>query len=298
MSPATSGPRRTTSLLTFEEVTRRHPDGHRELVVLQAATFKVDRGLCVGINGAPRSGKSTLLRLAAGIELPDNGVVRIDGRDTATMSNLQRERLLRHEVGLVSIDDWYPKRHESVLDYVAIALGSDGATLSQARQSAKRALAEVGLDRWAADAASRLSVGERMRAMLARALVRQPSLLLVDEPAVIPKLSDRDDLLKTLRAVTATRRTTLLMASEDMAPLRGTDFVISVADGEIIYTEPRLGTVVPFPGGRGPGHDGRPGRGDCDDRNDPHSSEGRDAREHLDAEHPEGKPSDNEARLP
>jgi putative ABC transport system ATP-binding protein len=234
--------------------------------VLQAASFTVERGLFAGVYGARRSGKSTLLRLAAGIELPDEGVVRIGGRDTAAMSNLQRERLLRHEVGLVCIDDWYPKRHESVLDYVAIALGGDGATLAQARQSAKRALAEVGLDRCAGDPASRLSVGERLRAILARALVRQPSLLLVDEPAVIPKLSDRDDLLKTLRAITAARRTTLLMASEDMAPLRGADFVISVGDGEINFTEPRLGTLVAFPGGRGPRSDDRQSRGELNDR--------------------------------
>lgn len=260
MSRATSGPGRTTSLLTFEEVTRRHPDGHRELVVLRAASFTLDRGLFAGVYGGRRSGKSTLLRLAAGIELPDEGVVSIDGSDTAAMSTLQRERLLRREVGLVCVDDWHPKRHESVLDYVAIALGSDGATLNQARQSARRALAEVGLDRCAGDLAVRLSVGERLRAMLARALVRDPRLLLVDEPAAIPKLSDRDELLSTLQAVIAARRTTLLMASEEMAPLRGADFVISLGAGELNFTAPRLGTVVQFPGGRGPGgHDGSPG---------------------------------------
>lgn len=259
MSPANSDPVCTTPLLTFEEVTRRHPDGHRQLVVLKAASFSVERGLFAGVYGARRSGKSTLLRLAAGIELPDEGVVKIDGRDTAAMSPGQRERLLRHEIALVCIDDWHPKPHESVLDYVALALGSDGATLRQARHSARKTLGCIGLERGADEPAARLSLGERLRAMLARALVREPRLLLVDEPAAIPRLSDREELMRVLRQLTAQSGATLVVASEEMAPLHGADLTISVGSGELNITVPRLGTVVPFPGGRNPGSNGSQG---------------------------------------
>ncbi|HEV7942808.1 MAG TPA: ATP-binding cassette domain-containing protein [Solirubrobacteraceae bacterium] len=259
MSPANSGPGHSAELLKFEEVTSRRPDGHRHLVVLKDASFSIEPGTFAGIYGARRSGKSTLLRLAAGIELPEGGLVRIDGRDTSSMSMLERERLLRDEVGIVSIDDWHPKPRESLLDYVALALGSEGATLRQARHGARRALQRIGLADSAGELAVNLSVGERLRAMLARALVREPRLLLVDEPAAIPRISDREDMVACLRRAAGEIGATLLVASEEMGPLHGADLVISVGGGEINITVPRRGTVVPFPSGRGPG--GKSGQG-------------------------------------
>lgn len=255
MSPANSC-RSRTPLLTFEEVTKRHPDGHRQLVVLQDASFAVEDGLFAGVYGARRSGKSTLLRLAAGIELPDSGAVRIGGQDTAKMSPIERERLLRRQVALVCPDDWHPKPREATVDYVALALGSEGVTLREARRSARRTLARIGLGECADELASKLSTGERLRAMLARALVREPRLLLVDEPAAIPKLSDRDDVLKRLRRASAELDFTLIVASEEMGPLHGADLMISVGAGEVNLTVPRQGTIVPFPGGRRPGGQG------------------------------------------
>jgi putative ABC transport system ATP-binding protein len=256
MSPANKGAGPTAELLGFEGVSCHRPDGHRQIVVLKDASFSIERGSFAGVYGARRSGKSTLLRLASGIELPDSGIVRIDGVDTASMSPLQRERLLRNEVGLVCIDDWHPKPRESVLDYVALALGSDGATLRQARCSARRALKAIGLGEGADYLAGNLSVGERLRAMLARAIVRQPRLLLVDEPAAIPRISERDDLLACLRSAAQEIGATLLVASEEMSPLRGADLVIAVG-GEVSVSEPRRGTVVPFPGARSAGGNGR-----------------------------------------
>lgn len=258
MSQANSGAEHKSELLRFEEVTSAHPDGHRRLVVLKDASFAIEAGMFAGVYGARRSGKSTLLRLAAGIDLPERGTVRIAGRDSATMSGLERERLLRNEIGLVCIDDWHPKPRESVLDYVALALGSEGATLRQARRSARRALQRIGLGESADELAMNLSLGERLRAMLARALVREPRLLLIDEPAAIPRISDREDLMVSLRRAASELGTTLVVASEEMGPLHGADVVISVGGGEINITVPRRGTVVPFPGGRGPG--GQSGR--------------------------------------
>ena len=62
--------------------------------------------MSVGIYGARRSGKSTLLRLAAGIALPDSGTIRFEGRDIATMSVSERGRLLRSEIAFMSSEDW------------------------------------------------------------------------------------------------------------------------------------------------------------------------------------------------
>jgi lipoprotein-releasing system ATP-binding protein len=234
-------------LLSFENVGKRYPDGSREIVVLDRACFEVDEGAFTGVWGARRAGKSTLLRLMAGVERPDTGRVRFEGRDMAGMSLLKRERLLREEIALMSMGDWHPIARETVVEHVALSLGSSMSSMSDARSRARRVLNRVGISSHADDLTGSLSLTERMRAILARALVREPRLLLVDEPASLPSLSERDALYGLLREITRASGMTLVIASEEMAPLHGAEVVMSIGDGELCSTDER-GTVVHFPG--------------------------------------------------
>lgn len=244
-----------TPLLSFEKVCRSHADGDHSQVVFDRVSFDLEAGMFSGVYGPRRSGKSTLLRLACGIELADKGSVRFAGRDVRRMSIVERERLLRADIGLVFADDWRPRPRETVVEYLAFALGSAGARPSEARRRARRVLARLEMTMSADDPASTLSLGERMRVMVGRAIVREPRLLLVDEPAAIPNLEERDELRFLLRAVAGELGATLVVASEEMAPLNGADFVMSIGGGELSTSvsarEP--GTVVQFPGGRGSG---------------------------------------------
>ena len=85
-------------LLSFECVSKSYPDGRRRIVVLEQASFAVHEGDFVGILGARRTGKSTLLRLAAGIESPDKGTIDFGGRDLARISALERGRVLTEQI--------------------------------------------------------------------------------------------------------------------------------------------------------------------------------------------------------
>lgn len=236
-----------TPLLSFENVSKRYQDGRREIVVLDNASFDVEEGVFIGVWGARRSGKSTLLRLMAGIEAPDGGRVCFDGRDMAEMPLARRERLLRAEVALMATGDWHPNARETVVDHVALALGSSTSSVSDARRRARLALDRAGMGAHADDLSGLLSFAERMRVMLARALVREPRLLLVDEPALVPSLMERDALYVLLRALAVELGVTLVIASEEMAPLHGAEVVMSVGDGELCSTDER-GKVVRLPG--------------------------------------------------
>src|SRR5262245_60648871 len=123
----------TKPLLSFSHVGKRFPDGGREITVLEDVSFEVGAGVFIGLYGARRSGKSTLLRLAAGIERPDTGVVRFDGRTLREMSGAQRGRLLGRELAFMASSDWRPNPGESVVDHVAMSLGSEGLTVRAAR---------------------------------------------------------------------------------------------------------------------------------------------------------------------
>jgi ABC-type ATPase involved in cell division len=247
MSPGAPRAGSAAPLLSFEHVSKRHPDGQREIVILEEACFEVTAGDFVGIWGPRRTGKSTLLRMAAGIELADAGRIRFEGRDMAEMSVRERGRLLRGGVALMSTDDWRPGHRERVVDLVALPLVSAGATLAEARRRARRALDRAGVGARADDRAGSLSLGERTRALLARALIQEPRLLLVDEPAVIPSLSERDELYGLLRLLSSECGATLMIASEEVAPLRGAGLRMSISDGELVCSGDEPGTVLPFP---------------------------------------------------
>ena len=205
--------------------------------------------MSVGVYGGRRSGKSTLLRLAAGIALPDSGSVSFDGSDMAQMSPGARSRLLRGAIAYVCAEDWRVSPGETVVDHVATALGSEGLTMREAKRRALAVLDVVGVGAAGAqEVAASLSLTERTRVMLARALAREPRLLVLDE-AQIPNLGERDRFYALLRSVTRERGVALLVASEEIAALQGLGVLMSISDGELCSTgEP--GTVVQMPGRR------------------------------------------------
>ncbi|MGH2854985.1 MAG: ATP-binding cassette domain-containing protein [Solirubrobacteraceae bacterium] len=236
-----------TPLLCFEQVSKTYPDGRRRIVVLERTSFEIHRGEHVGILGSRRSGKSTLLRLAAGVEAPDEGRVAFEGRDVARMSTVERDRLLRCRIGLLASEDWRAAKGERVVDFVALPLVSDGATMHEAQRRARRTLNWAGATEYADDLAASLAVGERMRVMLARALVREPDLLLVDEPAVVPSPSERNEFYELMRAGARERHAALVVASEDHNATRETSILMEIGDGELLRTGGGPGVVVPFP---------------------------------------------------
>src|SRR5207247_7765047 len=120
-------------------------------------------------------GKTTTLRLIAGLETPSDGAVLIGGRDVSALSPADRN------VSLV-FQSYALFPHLSVLDNVAYGPRVQGARAAEAHARARDALALLGLDGFEARLPSQLSGGQQQRVAVARALVLKPAALLFDEP--------------------------------------------------------------------------------------------------------------------
>jgi predicted ABC-type transport system involved in lysophospholipase L1 biosynthesis ATPase subunit len=233
-------------LLSVTQVTKRYVDGRREILVLDGVSLEIDAGDSVGMWGPKRSGKSTLLRVMAGIEQPDSGQVCFEGRALQAMSARERARQLRHGgIALVS-SEWRTQIVRPVIELVATACASDGTPMREARVLARKALARVDASACADVRTDRLTLGERLRTALAMALVREPRLLLVDEPAVLPSPLEANELLMLLQSLGDEGELAVVIASENLAALSGANRTMAVSSGEVRSMD-QDGVVVRLP---------------------------------------------------
>jgi ABC-type methionine transport system ATPase subunit len=233
------------TLLSLQHVTKCYLDGRVQHKVLDDVSLQVDQGDFVGIWGMRRSGKTTLLRVAAGIELPDEGEICFDGRQMTSISANARAKLRRHNgIGLVRTE-WRPGRNKPVVEHVALPLLSDGMSLRDAKEPAHLALARLGVSDCAYLSVDRLSRGERVRVGLAQALVHEPRLLLFDEPPVLSP-SEAVELYKLVCSLGRDSNLAVVIASEEIAPIRHSQRMMSIDAGRVRSMD-RSGTVIAFP---------------------------------------------------
>jgi len=153
----------------------------RERIVLQRLSFELRAGEYVAIMGESGVGKSTLLNLIAGLDVPDSGRVLIEGRDLASLDDAERTKLRRARMGFV-FQAFHLLPHLSVERNVALPLALNGYAGKHANDRVDELLTAVGLDGRRDAFPRELSGGEMQRVAIARALVHRPALVLADEP--------------------------------------------------------------------------------------------------------------------
>ncbi|HEV3094425.1 MAG TPA: ATP-binding cassette domain-containing protein [Solirubrobacteraceae bacterium] len=228
------------SLLELERVTRRYRSGAHECVVLSGVSLELDAGELLAVWGLRRSGRSTLLRVAAGVEPPDEGVVRFQGRDLA-----RRGDTLGSGIGYCR-----PAHGEGeargVLDELVAGQLARGVPQPAARSLAYTALERTGASQCAGCGLHELDGGESVRVSIARALALGPSLLVIDEPTKGVDLLERDTILALLRSL-ADEGIALLVSVGEATALGGADRALSLSDGELRGSlGPELAAVVPL----------------------------------------------------
>lgn len=208
------------STLTMEAVSRRYERG----VGAVGVSLELDAGEVVGVWGRRRSGRSTLLRLAAGVERPDTGSVRVEGSDLWSGRAPRAPIAVWHPV--------FPADHgRSVERQVAIAARRGRRSARDVRDAALAALARVGIGDRGGLAPRDLDHGEVARAALARALVMRPRLLVLDEPTSGLEALEAERLLELIVAIARADRIAVLLAASEIGQLGGVDRHLSIDRG-------------------------------------------------------------------
>jgi ABC-type lipoprotein export system ATPase subunit len=182
VAAGSAGTSAAPEVLALRDVTKRFTlPGGAPHEALRGVSLDVPAGRAVALIGRSGSGKSTLVHLAAGIDAPSSGEVRLLGRDLAALSDRERTLLRRDGVGLV-FQFFHLLPHLSVEDNVLVPALIGGGDRIAMRDRARQLLARVGLAARAAQPVAKLSGGEMQRVALCRALLRKPRLVLADEP--------------------------------------------------------------------------------------------------------------------
>ncbi|MBM3774631.1 MAG: ABC transporter ATP-binding protein [Acidobacteria bacterium] len=167
-------------MLEVRDVHKEYPSPRGPLAVIADVSFLLRRGEAAAIMGPSGSGKSTLLYILGALEPPSSGTVTLDGRNPFELPDKELSAFRNKQVGFLFQDHCLLPQCSALENVLVPALVS--GTGAAERQRAQWLLDQVGLKERAHHRPAELSGGERQRAALARALIREPLLLLCDEP--------------------------------------------------------------------------------------------------------------------
>ncbi len=227
------------SLLELEHVSKCY-GRLNERVALRDVSLQVGVGEMVVIWGLRRSGRSTLLRIAAGIETPDIGSVSFEGRDVRARPG----ETLGEGIGYCR-KRFAPGEGLLVIDQLITGLIARGVPLSSAANRARAALERTEIADCATLTPAELDHGEAVRAAIARALAFAPRLLLIDEPTIGVDLLARDGILMLLHSLA--QEGMAILASTGESPGLSGARALTLSEGELHGgSTHELATVVPI----------------------------------------------------
>jgi putative ABC transport system ATP-binding protein len=222
----------TTPLLEIQGVSKRVREGDRERPIFENIALTVDRGERVALLGRSGSGKSTLLNLIAGIELPTDGTIRVDGRPINTIDERERTLFRRRHIGFVfQFYNLIPTL--TVLENVALPLELNGEPRRDALSRARALLARVDLAEREAAFPDQLSGGEQQRVAITRALVCDPLLVLADEPTGNLDAATGRQVLELLDGLSVQQDVTLLTVTHSREVAVRADRALTLGPGGI-----------------------------------------------------------------
>lgn len=213
--------------LQMKDVVKKYGEGENTIYALDHASLELEKGEICVVLGPSGSGKSTLLNMLGGLDSADEGTIIVDGSKISSASKKELLEYRRDKVGIV-FQTYNLIGELTVRENINVV-----RDISKSPLSVEELLKDLGLEKHASHFPTQLSGGQQQRCAIARALVKNPAILLCDEPTGALDSKSSRDVLELLQTINGKYHTTVLLIThnENIAPMA--DRILRIHDGWI-----------------------------------------------------------------
>ncbi len=218
-------------MIRLEDVTKIYQMGEVEVGALQGVSLEIAEGEIIAIMGPSGSGKSTLMNIVGCLDIPTSGRYALDGQDIGAMSDNRLSEIRGRQIGFVfQTYNLLPRLTARANVEIPLVYGRG----SDRRRRALEALERVGLGDRANHKPAELSSGQQQKVGIARALVKQPRILLADEPTGNLHSQSSGEIMAILKSLNEDVGLTVILVTHELDIANHARRVVSMLDGRVI----------------------------------------------------------------
>ena len=221
------------TLIEFQNVCKYYPMGDTTVVAADHISFRICKGEFVAIVGSSGSGKSTCMNIIGCLDVPSAGTYLLDGRDVGQMDKNELADIRNELLGFIFQQyNLLPKLN--LMENVEVPLVYAGISRADRHIRAREVLEQVGLGDKLKNRPNQLSGGQQQRVSIARALVRNPPVILADEPTGALDSHTGREVLGLLQQLHKQGHTVVLITHDNSIAVQA-DRIIRLEDGQVVY---------------------------------------------------------------
>lgn len=215
----------------FQDVCKYYTMGEQKITAVDHISFQIERGEFAIIVGPSGAGKTTVLNMLGGMDTCDEGAITLDGRQVSSFDRRQLTEYRRYDVGFVF------QFYNLVPNLTALENVELAAEICRDPLDARETLAHVGLENRLGNFPAQLSGGEQQRVSIARALAKNPKILLCDEPTGALDYKTGKTILQLLQDTCRNTGRTVIVITHNQALTAMADRVIRIKNGTVVSME-------------------------------------------------------------
>lgn len=221
-------------ILKIENLKKMYGKGENLVNAVDDVSFSIERGEFISVVGPSGSGKSTLLHLIGGVDRPNDGKIYIEGTDISNYNSKELALFRRRKVGIVyQFYNLIPNL--TVKHNIELPLTLDGRRVNE--KLFDDIVNKLGISKKLNNFPSELSGGQNQRVAIARSLIYEPSLLLLDEPTGNLVRKNSNEIIEILKYFNHTSNQTIILVTHDESVALESDRIITIVDGKIAGDE-------------------------------------------------------------
>lgn len=221
-------------ILKIENLKKMYGKGENLVNAVDDVSFSIERGEFIAVVGPSGSGKSTLLHLIGGVDRPNDGKIYIEGTDISNYNSKELALFRRRKVGIVyQFYNLIPNL--TVKHNIELPLTLDGRRVNE--KLFDDIVNKLGISKKLNNFPSELSGGQNQRVAIARSLIYEPSLLLLDEPTGNLDRKNSNEIIEILKYFNHTSNQTIILVTHDESVALESDRIITIVDGKIAGDE-------------------------------------------------------------